>query len=166
MLGELHRHYRDTRVRRALRQQTRRWDRLSEIRGRAFERWRAGENDPWVEYRDRRNGVLARIVWLIRTTPSTREVARNLAIHDTELVAAYSIVVRRCQCPSAARPYHLPTALMLLPIWLETVCTLYREGRLDDELPALERAFIELDNTYPLSIVEPPLFSRQLALGS
>lgn len=160
MLGELHRHYRDTRARRALGQQSRRWERLSEIRATAFERWSGGEEDPWLEYRDRRNGVLARIAWLVRTTPSTREVARSLEIHDTELVAAYSIVVRRCQRPSAAQPYHLPTALMLLPIWLEAVCTLYRQDRLDDELPALERAFIDLDNTYPLSVVEPLLFSR------
>ena len=52
---------------------------------------------------------------------------------------------------------------MLLPAWLEAVGALYLSGRLEARVEKLEEALIAMDSTYPLSVLEPLVFSNELA---
>ena len=166
MLERIRQRYKETQVRSVLMRHSQRWWQLGASRQTAFEQWNRGDDDPWTEYLDLRNGLIARIAWLVRVTPPLRDVARDLEMHEAELVAAYSILVRRCRRPSAVQPYHLPTALMLLPSWLEVVCALYKAGRLEEEAADLETALIELDQDSPLLDQRVTATSNRLANGA
>ena len=155
--------YRDARVRKALLRHSAAWKELGELRLEASERWQRGDRNPWIQYRVRRSELVSRLPKIIRRTAPLREVARDLRLTDADLVAAYRTVLRHSRRPLAMPLHHTPTALMLLPVWLEAVGALYLSGRLELEVEKLEDALIAMDSTYPLLVLEPLVFSGELA---
>ena len=165
MLRKLRSSYREAGVRRALRRQSKAWEELGGQRDDAFLRFQSHDPAAWFDYRERRAALTNSVAKIIRRTAALREVARDLALSDDDLSQAYRIVLRRSRRPFAIRPYHTPTALMLLPVWLEAVGALYISGCLDGEAEKLEEALISADTTYPLSVLEPLIFSGELVYG-
>lgn len=162
-LRRLRSSYRDAAVQRRLLQHSQAWKELGEFRLRAFERWQDHDADAWIGYKVRRSELVSEVVKLIRRTAPLREVVRDLGLADADMVAAYRILLRHSLRPFAMPRYHTPTALMLLPAWLEAVGALYLSGLLSKEAERLEKAVISMDSTYPLSVLEPLVLSGELA---
>ncbi len=163
MLERLRQNRRDARLRRDLLRQSRDWKDLGTFRQAAFEAWRSGASNPWKSYGARRRELIEQIASIVFSNASLREVASDLGMSRLDVAEAYRKLIRHSSRPWAVQPYHLPTALMLLPAWLEAVGALYLAGELDKGVADLENALITMDGTYPLSVIEPLVFSGRLA---
>jgi hypothetical protein len=165
VIDRLRNGYRDARLRRDLHRQSQAWRELGELRSTGFDRWKGRQDDPWHEYRARRAELVGRIAGLVERNPPLAAVARDLGLSDLDLVEVYRKLVRLTVRPWAVQPFHLPSALMLQPAWLEAVGALYLSGGLEAGAGSLEEALIAMDGTYPLRVLEPLVLSGRLVYG-
>ncbi len=162
MLQGIRHSYRDARLRRALLRQSREWRELDALRRAAVEGSGGCRRDAWLRYGERRAELVDRAASIVFANTSLREVASDLGLSRIDVAHAYRRLIRFSRRPWALEPHHLPTALVLLPDWLEAVGALYLAGDLEKGVAGLEDALIAMDGTYPLSVIEPLVFSGRL----
>ncbi len=163
MFERFRHNYRDARLRRDLLRHSTAWKDVGALRHAALESWHGHERNPWARYGARRQELIDEIGPIVFANTSLRRVARDLGLSRLDLAEAYRRLIRHSSRPWAVQPYHLPTALMLLPAWLEAVGALYLAGSLEAGVAELEEALIAMDGTYPLSVIEPLVLSGRLA---